>query len=138
MAESTNHARLVEVLADFAKDSFQACGHYALYVDKVSLDRQECPPYVEGHVPDLLIRDVPQTRIMIGEAKTTKDLESEHSQLQIRAFLKYLQNTPNSSFVLCVPLAARATARTILKQIIDSFPDNQTQILVLDPSGKAI
>ena len=135
MSESTTHARLVEVLASYAKTEFEASGNFALYVDKVSTDRQESPPYIGGYVPDVLVRDVPQTRIMIGEAKTRNDLEAVRSRKQMRAFLEYLRHIPDSTFVLCVPMVSKATARNLLREIRKAMPESPTKTIVLDSTG---
>ena len=135
MAESLTHARLVETLVKYAEQEFGHLGNVAFYADRVSTAHREPPERIGGHIPDLVVRDVPQTWVMIGEAKTREDLETDRSRRQIRAFLDYLSHTPNGTFVLCVPVAAQMTARNLIEEVAASFPESRTRTLVLDPTG---
>ena len=137
MSESATHVRLVEVMVDYVNREFCELDNVSLYVDTSAIKSRALPPRIGGYVPDIFARDVPQTRTLIGEAKTRQDLETERSHQQLHAFLEYLCHTPNGIFVLCVPTIARATARVLLNEINVSLPGNETITVVLDPSGRA-
>ena len=136
MPESATHASLIEVMVDYVNREFCELDNVSLYVDSAAIKSTGMPPRIGGYVPDLFARDVPQTRILIGEAKTRRDLETERSRQQLHAFLEYLSQTPSGIFVLCVPTIARVTARVLLNSINVSFPSSETIVVVLDPSGR--
>ena len=135
MPESDLHARLVELLVNFAEREFGNLDNIVLYVDSVRSGRGETPQRIGGYVPDLLARDVPSTRTMVGEAKTQQDLETDHSCEQISAFIDFLVNTPNSLFVLCVPTISAPTAYSIVESIRASLPPSESRTIVLDSMG---
>ncbi len=84
-------------------------------------------------MPDVFVTDVPVTTTLIGEAKTQRDLETDHSRQQIVAFLRYLSKTSRGIFVLSVPMVAGATARRLLSELYEPFAATaDTQVVVLD------
>jgi hypothetical protein len=132
MGETALHAGLVEALIAYAETEFGGLANLALRDDAVRPIRGERPPRINGYVPDLFATDVPTTATLIGEAKTKADLETDHTRTQIHAFLAYLSQTPNGIFVLSVPLSATATARRLLSQLKEPFPEGQTRTIVID------
>ncbi len=132
MPESAAHARLVMVLLDYLHREFASLTDIVIRDDSAAPLRRERPPTIGGFVPDLFAVDVPTTRTLIGEAKTIQDLETDHSRAQIVAFLGYLGQVPNGTFLLSVPLEASATAKRILRQVSAELPPAPTRILVLD------
>lgn len=134
MPESATHAGLVQAIILYAEREFRSLADIAIREDAVRPVRGERPPKIEGYVPDVFITDVPTTTTLIGEAKTRHDVETDHSQRQIFAFLSYLSKTPRGIFVLSVPLAASATARRLLAELNEPFVGGATQTVVLDQS----
>ena len=132
MPESAVHADLVQAIVRYVEHRFGGLANIAVLEDAVRPVRGERPPRIEGYVPDVFVTDVPTTTTLIGEAKTQKDVETEHSRRQITAFMDYLSRTPNGIFVLSVPLAAGPTARRVLFQISRLFPAEETEVIVLD------
>ena len=132
MPESATHAGLVQAIIDYMEREFGTLAEIAVREDVVLARRGERPPRVGGFVPDVYATDVPTTRTLIGEAKTQRDLETDHSRQQIEAFLSYLAQTPNGVFVLSVPLPAGATARRQVAELGMRVPESETQVIVLD------
>ncbi len=63
----------------------------------------DMPPKVESYIPDVYAIGKISNNVIIGEAKTSQwDLESEHSEWQIKAFLKHCSEKKNSMVVLAV------------------------------------
>ena len=137
MTESATHARLVQAIILYAERELGDLANIAVREDAVRPVRGEKPPRIEGYVPDVFVTDVPTTTTLIGEAKTLHDIETDHSRLQIFAFLSYLSNTPKGIFVLSVPLVSGATACRLLSEINRPFSSAATQIVVLDHSVSA-
>ena len=132
MPESSAHARLVRAIILYAEREYEGLTNLAVQEDAVRPLRGERPPKVEGYVPDVFLTNVPTTMTLIGEAKTQKDLETDHSRQQISAFLSYLSKTPQGVFVLSVPSVAVATARRLVSETSRSFPESTTRTVVLD------
>lgn len=135
MPESATHAGLVQAVIAFAELELGMLANLAVRDDSVRPLRGERPPRIHGYVPDVFAINVPTTATLIGEAKTREDLETERSQNQISAFLRYLSETRNGIFVLGVPLTAVATARRLVAQLHAPFPRTQTRTIVIDGSA---
>ena len=132
MPESAAHASLVQAVILYAEREFGNLSDIAVREDAVHPVRAERPPMIEGHVPDVFVTDVPTTTTLIGEAKTQRDLDTDHTRRQIFAFLSYLSKTPQGIFVMSVPLGAGVTARRILAEINQPFMGADTRTIVLD------
>lgn len=133
MVESATHADLVQAVILYAEDKFGGLANVVVREDTIRPVRGEKPPRIEGFVPDVFVTDVPVTTTLVGEAKTRRDLETDHSRQQIVAFLSYLSKTAQGIFVLSVPMVAGATARRLLSELNKPFADNAaTQLVVLD------
>ena len=132
MPESDTHATLVQAVILYAEREFGSLADIAVREDSVRPLRGERPPIIEGYVPDVFVTDVPTTTTLIGEAKTQRDIETDHSRRQIFAFLRYLSNTSRGIFVLSVPLLASAMARQLLVELNEPYVGSPTRIIVLD------
>lgn len=126
------HARLVRAILLYIEQEFGPMSDLCVRDDSVSPLRGERPPPVAGFIPDVYATDVPTTLIIIGEAKTASDLESDRSRAQIGAFLAHLVQVPSGIFVLSVPLTASATARRVVASAQQALPLAATKIVVLD------
>jgi ATP-dependent helicase YprA (DUF1998 family) len=118
------------ILSHIARE-FGSLANVAVKEDRALSLRGERPPMIGGYVPDVYVTNVPTTFTVIGEAKTRKDLETEHSQAQVRAFLRFLAHTSGGVFILSVPLAAGATARRIVNIASKEIP-SPPRTIVLD------
>lgn len=132
MPESATHAGLVRSIVRFAESEFGSLDNVAIREDAICPMRGEKPPRIGGYTPDVYAADVPTTRTLVGEAKTQADLETQHSERQIAAFLEFLARTPGGIFVLAVPLTAGATARRLTAEMNARFVGTPTRIVILD------
>ena len=94
MPESSTHVALVQSIVQFAIREFGALADIAVREDAVRPIRHEKPPRIDRYVPDVFVTDVPTTRTLIGEAKTLKDIETDHTRRQVSTFLTYLCRRP--------------------------------------------
>ncbi len=90
MAESNKHTALVHIIIDHIQRSFADKLALAILNDLSTARHAEKPSRIGGFVPDVYAFDAPLTTVIIGEAKTADDLETEHSQKQLIAFLSFL------------------------------------------------
>ena len=100
LAESSKHTALVEVILRYISREHAGLG---IINDLSSPLYAEKPNRIGGYVPDVYAFDAPLTKIVIGEAKTQDDLETERSRKQLAAFLSYLGLQQTGIFVLAVP-----------------------------------
>ncbi len=88
----------------------------------------------EGFIPDLFYKY--KNIVIIGEAKTDKDLEREHSYNQYRSYVNYLKVHLELGFdcvlILAVPWEASITAYRIIKKITE---DNNIKIVIMNEMG---
>ena len=136
MPESPLHASLVELLVQYAIWEFGDFADIAIREDTLHPLRREKPPRIGGHIPDVLVTDVPTTRTLIGEAKTLPDLETEHTRKQISAFVGYLAMTRSGIFVLSVPPQGRPVARRMLAQASQRAKGANPRMVILDPLSR--
>lgn len=111
------HLRLVENILSYVERTYRHSYHLVVFHDLPALIRAEKPPRIGGFVPDVYAVDAPPSILIIGEAKTQCDLDTDHSQRQLIAFLKHLALQPNGQLVLAVPWTASATARNLLRRL---------------------
>lgn len=103
MAESEYHIRLVEALAGWISGEFLKGDTGCLFVDSPSSPAECKPPNINGFIPDVYIPYDFAKVLVIGEAKTSGDLETSHTQKQIEVFLTKCAYYEGSTFVLAVP-----------------------------------
>lgn len=75
------------------------------------------PPLIGGHRPDIIARCVTAGfQFVIAEAKTDGDINNQHTQNQIDAFVDYLDTmkTGTGIFILAVNGHVADSARTVL------------------------
>lgn len=112
--ESSLHVALVRKVASEIR-----LRHADLYSLVVYLDLPEAdisrPQMIGGYIPDVFAVDTPETRRIIGEAKTPLDCETERSRRQIEGFLSHLSHRENTYFYLCVPALYAQRARRLIE-----------------------
>ncbi len=132
MPESRAHMNLVKHLLDYVVSVWMNGDKGLVFLDSPDSPRQMKPPLVNGFTPDLFARNAHTGVTIIGEAKTARDLQSPHTENQIRGFLaKCVEETP-STFVLAVPWDMVRHARWILRIIQKDASVAEAQTIVLE------
>lgn len=85
-----------------------------VFIDSVGTESRTRPPPIEGYVPDAYVMLNEQGRVVIGEAKSMKDLENPHAEAQVMAFLRRCDTAEGSAFILAVPWPIERLARALL------------------------
>ena len=135
MPESERHARLVKAIIAHLEKRLGPTSEIMVRNDSVRPLRGERPPKLPQFIPDVYATDVPTTKTVIGEAKTARDLETDHSHRQIASFLEHLAHTPNGLFILAVPPDRKARARWLLAELAGPLEGNVPETEVIDDSG---
>ena len=117
MGESAVHMSLVERMADWVADELLSGNAAAILLDLPSSRSVSHPPLIYGHMPDLYVDDNIARVLVIGEAKSARDLETERSERQISAFLEYCSLHENALLVLAVPWHRTRLARSLLRML---------------------
>jgi hypothetical protein len=135
LAESSNHAALVQIIIKYIGREHAQIAALGMVNDLSSPLRAEKPNRIEGFVPDVYAFDAPLTTVIIGEAKTQDDLETERSRKQITAFLLHLCHQPVGIFILAVPWQAKRRATAIVKSLRAETDATSVKAVTLDDIG---
>ncbi|MGA2545395.1 MAG: hypothetical protein ABSF43_02515 [Rectinemataceae bacterium] len=117
MAESNIHIKLVSALVSWIATKYFQGERGSLLIDSSESPAIAKPSGINGYVPDVIGHGLSDGLVVIGEAKTSGDLENLHTQEQLKAFLQYCAARPSSIFVLAVPWHMTRFARALLKSI---------------------
>ena len=115
MPESSQHLNLVKVLIEeFSKIVPSDC---IRLIQFDSPDSSSLPPKIgKGYRPDAYYQF--KDLLVVGEAKTSDDVERRHSREQYEAYLKECASFYGQAFfVITVPLLEKASANNILKNL---------------------
>lgn len=116
MVESTLHKTLVTIIERWMKTN--SLEEMIVYVDSEKSFSGNMPPRIDTFIPDVFAKGRNSERMIIGEAKSSqRDLESEHSEKQLIAYLRHCKNKLNSVVVLAVPFDIYNCAKSLLEAI---------------------
>ena len=90
------------------------------------------PPSVQGRVPDLFAQGGALGRVIIGEAKTASDIETQRSRQQFADYLRYLAVHEHSMLIAAVPWYCVNQTRSLLRSIQKKTGTQQVKITVLE------
>ena len=117
MAESELHENLVAIMYRWILREWFDGASGQVYVDDGDQNTGPRPPTINGHRPDVFGQLRGSTGVIVGEAKTAVDLETQRSQSQLGAYLCYCAGRPDSRLVVAVPWTHEASARALLDAI---------------------
>jgi len=132
MGESVQHMRLVKSLAEWVVDAYfeNDAGH--VLIDSPENSASAKPPRVYGFVPDVYAERSAPRHLVIGEAKTARDLENRHTRDQLTAFLTRCGQVPDSALVVAVPWHMTRFARALLRVLQRQADVREVMTVVLD------
>ena len=89
MAEKKEHANLRKIIKEYVETNLS---RYSLTIieDASSNSLGESVPPIRGYIPDLYGYSFDHGIQVIGEAKTSNDINNKHTEKQLRAFLEHL------------------------------------------------
>ena len=129
MAESLHHQRLVERIVNAVVRVLNGYDEALCLVDRAT-DSDEAPRRIGGFCPDVYATDA--SIVIVGEAKTVRDLESPRTEHQLRAFLKYVEAHTSRHLVLAVHWTAVATAKSVLRHAAPNWSSVRRRVHILD------
>ena len=122
---------MVAILHGYISDRFCEGHRERVFTDSVSSESRARPPTIEGYVPDAYVMLNEQGRVVIGEAKSMRDLENSHTEAQVTAFLRRCDMGKGSALVLAVPWPIERLAKAILTnfRVREGLPHVETVVL---------
>lgn len=117
MSESEQHRFLVRALASDIVSDTRWNKSPVVYFDLQDLVSSEPPPYIGSNRPDVFARDLSTGRTLIGEAKTTDDIDNQHTIDQLTSFFDYLHTRSEGELWIGVPWLSAGTAIRVCKLI---------------------
>jgi len=114
MAESASHIFLVEQLADKITKKNKIDINQS-YIDHPNSRLK--PQKVNGYIPDFYYKDSIGSKLIIGEAKTYKDVLCKHTIEQVTAFIKKCSEYDISVFVFAVPWQLVNYSKRMIRKI---------------------
>ena len=126
MTESLIHRHLVGRIVDYIQCQYS---EGFLFID----DGMSDPPFSigEGYRPDVLYQT--DELIIIGEAKTEWDLETNHSRMQLRSYFEYsLYSNLPVVILLAVPWVCKASANNMMMNFKRSISNKVEVKIIID------
>lgn len=133
MAESTLHLHLVEGIIRFIREgNVGAVDNLAVLHDLPGAIGCPKPPAVGAFRPDVYAISTPPAMAIIGEAKTSADLDTQHTRDQFHAYLRHLLMHHRSFLIVAVPWQLVRRARYLATVAQHDIAETQTKIVILD------
>ena len=132
MPESEVHAVLVRRMMEWIADEFLDGDLGAVCHDSAGRVALSVPHWIQNFVPDVFVPAMSEVPLIVGEAKTARDLDTIHSRKQISAFLTYCEEQPISVFVLSVPWYVVPHGRAMIHQICKRNGLVKTNVSILE------
>lgn len=134
MSESGQHASLSEMVVDWAKNH---CGFNKgpiIYLHRKNpvTGMVEVPPKIGESIPDVFIKNTDKFDYIIGEAKTSKDLDATHTKKQLLDYLSFCHLTSSSLFIFAVPWPYVVRAINLVKIIVDKQKLSSAKWVILN------
>lgn len=122
MSESIQHQKLVKmIIEDIANTVGESC---CCFIESDIADGHTLPQLTsEGFRPDVMYQY--QNTMIIGEAKTSKDIDRTHSLLQYESYIKKCSLFDGeATLIVAVPWIEYATIYNIIHRIKNHYPGN--------------
>lgn len=83
-------------------------------------------------MPDVWAKNIQNGMVIIGEAKTLRDIENRHSAAQLSAFLEYCNDNKPSLLIVAVPWMMVSCAKSQIKYLKNITKAQGVQVVFLD------
>jgi hypothetical protein len=129
MGVSDTHINLVKAMASWVKQNCHPNEYALMLLDLPETIRRDNPPLIGGYIPDLYIKSV---RMIIGEAKTSQDIETKHSREQYTQYLKHLKQYRDSLFIMAVPWYCVPLTKSLILRVQKNINAVNVKMVILD------
>lgn len=114
MGVSDTHINLVRAMGNWVKQNCHQNESAVMLLDLPETTAGNYPPSIGKFLPDLYIKS---ERIILGEAKTARDIETKHSREQYAEYLMHLSQYQNSLFIMAVPWDCVPLTKSLIRRI---------------------
>jgi hypothetical protein len=139
MAEKKEHAELRKIIKNWVKLNF---GDYNLTIidDDPGNPLGFSVPTLQGSTPDLYGHSLKHGIEIVGEAKTSNDINNKHTEKQLKAYIEHLNVYKNKGYlIVAVSLQDREEMINFIRKIVREININiLLNILVIDDIFKDI
>ena len=115
MGESATHLILVQALADWAATYFRELNEEPALLCDTPYAGSQRPPEIGNHTPDLYA--IGRSILLLGEAKTSRDLDTRDSREQLAEFLVHCAGCEAAILVVAVPWHMIGCAKAIFRAL---------------------
>jgi hypothetical protein len=129
MGVSYTHIALVKAMAGWVEQNCHPNEHSIMLLDLPDTLATNQPPIIGSFRPDLYIKS---NRLIIGEAKTARDIETKHSRAQYNHFLSHLSQYQDSLFILAVPWNCVPSTKSLIRRIQKENSIVNVGVLILE------
>lgn len=131
MAESKQHIILIERIVKYLSDEYSEANLFILS-DLPEESQDNRPTQIIKYTPDVYASNPISGFTVIGEAKTIKDIENQHSVNQVQEFVEFLNvQGEESLMILSVPPEGAVPAQRLLNAFRKGQPSS-TKLLILN------
>lgn len=123
---------LVQAIVDWIESETKYSKEMAILVSGPDSFGGCSPPNIGGSIPDVFGRNGTLNHAIIGEAKTSGDIETQRSRKQFSEYLQYLASHERSLLIVAVPWHCTNQVRSLLRSIQRKTNTEQVQIKVLE------
>jgi hypothetical protein len=113
MGETELHRRLARSLASLVRA--RRSGSWFLFLDVSDEVSEGCPPILGTSCPDLYARETPDSHLVIGEAKNSRDLDNLHTEKQFGEYFAHLAAQESGELIVAVPLLSAGAAHRLCR-----------------------
>lgn len=117
MSESDHHRSLVQALADEISCAPVWVNMPIVYCDIQNGFSSELPPIIGSNRPDVFAKDIARSLSIIGEAKTSNDIDNRHTLTQLASFFDYLRHESQGELWMGVPWLSAGTALRVCTHV---------------------
>lgn len=114
MGVSDTHINLVRAMVDWVKQNCHPNESAVMLLDIPETSDGNHPPSIGNYIPDLYIKS---GRLILGEAKTARDIETKHSREQYAEYLRHLSQYQESLFIMAVPWDCVPLTKSLIRSI---------------------
>ncbi len=132
MGESESHTKLVKEIVTWICSNHLHGDPGFIFADLPDNPPSKKPPVINNFIPDVFVPESSGVALIIGEAKTARDLENRHTRSQIETFLRRCALTNNAILIMAVPWDLVRSARLLLRKLKIETGAHDVNIIVLE------
>jgi hypothetical protein len=132
LSESSTHIILVQAILNWIYSETIFYESMAILVSNPNTQINEHPPIIGRSIPDVFASSNTIEYFLIGEAKTSGDIETNQTRKQFADYLEFLSAKKDGLLVIAVPWYCTIQTRSLIKSIQRRTATVNVKFRVLD------